>query len=80
MPQCLSKAKDPQLSMATLENYRIDDYPCSYSTSATIEACTYQGPWLLLEAELSQLASLALSGIHQNDKTLAKETTERSQF
>ena len=80
MTQCLSKAEVPQLNMTTWENYRIDDYPCSYSTSVAIEACTFQGLWLLPEAELSQLASLALSGKHQNTRTPTKEITTQSEI
>ena len=77
MQQCLSKADVPQLNMVTWENCRIDDYLCSYFTSVTMESCTSRGPWLLLEIELSQLASLALSHKHLPEKSQYDQPSKR---
>ena len=58
----------------------IDDYLWSCSSSVAIESCTSRGPWPLPEAEPSQLASLALSGIHRNNGTPVKESTKSSEI
>ena len=56
----------------TLGSCRTDGCPCSCSTSATNESCTFRGPLLLPEAKPSLLASQASSDKHQNDETPVK--------
>ena len=72
MLQCQFRDEVPQLSTVTWESCRTNGSPCSCSTSATNESCTFRGPWPLREAEPSLLTSQALSDRHQNDETPAK--------